>query len=321
MPSSPARCVAALGCSSAVPALDELPDPYDRMRDSRIERLRIAEAASTASAAAGSQISSRHAGRGSRSAARRARATENHCASIPYTSRSVGGVSAASGAPSATTRPSMEHDDAIGDARSQREIVDRQHDAAAVPRERAQQVRSFELMRRVEPRERLVGQDPFGFAGQYAREQHTCRSPPESVVTVRCDHCVAARHLHRALHGCFVLRIAGAMPGTECGRAPTSVATSIGHAISGSLRQEGDAPCALAAAQRVQRACRPDRQLRATGGATGHAREQRGLAGAVRAEHGGDAARLRTARRPNRESGARAALERQVCDAVWIVFM
>ena len=145
--------------------------------------------------------------------------TENHCASMPYTSRNVGGVSAASGVPSATILPAMENDDAIGDARGEREIVDRQHDAAALCRERAQQVGSFELMRRVESRERLVREDPVGFAGQHAREQDACtlaagKRRDRSLRPLR-----RACRLHRPSHRCLVLRIAGAMSDTESARA------------------------------------------------------------------------------------------------------
>src|SRR5688572_21616097 len=54
----------------------------------------------------------------------------------------------------------VEDNDAIGDACGESEIVDRQRDAAPLRRERAQQIGSFELMRRVESCKRLVRENP-----------------------------------------------------------------------------------------------------------------------------------------------------------------
>ena len=153
-------------------------------------------------------------------------------------------------------------------------------------------------MRRVESRERLVRQDPIRFAGQHAREQdaralaagkrrdrssrplRTCVSPASRVAPLPRSSASLARRRN------------GIRP------SATSVCTSTGQAISGDLRQEGDAPRALRRPA-IDVSGAPSSStapLRGTQQA-GHADEQRRFAGAVRPEHGGDAARLRAPHR------------------------
>ena len=208
----------------------------------------------------------------------------------------------------------MENYDAIGNPCREREVVDRQHDAvpSALRANAAdRQPRTDERDRGPRTARQRVSSSDSPANTRASRTR--ARSPPESVVTVRCDHCVVrVACIARCTAASFSASLARCRNGIR--PSATSVATSTGHEISGNLRQEGHASRTLVGGQcRERRAVEIDSPVRCAQ-QSGHAAEQRRFAGAIRAEHGSYLAR-RELHADRVENAASAALECQICGA------
>ncbi len=86
--------------------------------------------------------------------------------------RRFSGVSTAPASPLARIVPSLKQQHIVGHAAGMEQVVQHDGDAPALPRDIAQPVEDVELVARIEAGQRLVGEQPVGFAGEHAGEQH-----------------------------------------------------------------------------------------------------------------------------------------------------